>query len=154
MTTRDDFFLNVVSRDFRDLFSGKQIGFGQFREVFVSKQDPDAVLKFELNDYSFHNIMEHFVWQEVQGTPHAKWFAPVLDISANGAVLIQRRTKRIEEDDLPAKMPCFFTDLKMSNFGRLGKRVVCHDYGFTLLMANGLTKRMAKADWWNTDGTS
>jgi hypothetical protein len=45
-------------------------------------------------------------------------------------------------------MPAFFTDLKRENFGLLLGRLVCHDYGVNLLMENGMTKRMRKANWW------
>ncbi len=147
----DSFCQNIITRDLRDLFVGPLIGSGTFRVVYGGKHDETAVIKFELDGWCFQNVMEHEVWQEVRGTEHAKWFAPVLDISPCGSILIQRRTRPLRPEELPDKMPNYFTDLKMKNFGLLGKRIVCHDYGITNLMRVGMTRRMCKADWWETE---
>jgi hypothetical protein len=36
------------------------------------------------------------------------------------------------------------TDLKRENWGQIGTRVVCHDYGHTTLMSRGLTERLRR----------
>ncbi len=147
---RDDFFTNTITRDMRDLFCGKRLGNGMSREVFAFKhQKPTAVIKFETDDQAFQDVME----QEVRDTEFAKWFAPVLDISPNGAILLMRRTNPITVAQLPERMPSFFTDLGMPNFGLLEGNVVCHDYGLNLLIARGLSKRMRKVDWWGMEGS-
>lgn len=60
---------------------------------------------------------------------------------------MQSRTKPIEACELPKEVPAFFCDLKAANWGRLGKRIVCHDYGNNPLMEKGMTTRMKKAVW-------
>lgn len=60
-----------------------------------------------------------------------------------------KRTHPIPPGSYPDRMPAFLTDMKRTNYGLIGKQVVCHDYGTNLLMQMGLTKRMKKADWWD-----
>ena len=148
----NEHFTNVITQDLRALFCGKSLGEGISRQVFACcNQKPDAVIKFETDAHSFQNVMEHEVWTEVRHTEHAKWFSPVLDISPNGVILLMRRTKPLTRDQLPERMPSFFTDLGMTNFGLLDGQIVCHDYGLNLLMSMGLSKRMRKADWLGVD---
>lgn len=90
-------------------------------------------------------MMEWFVWNRVCGTIYEKWFAPVVQISPNGRILVMKRTTPLGE--LPNSMPAFFTDFKRANYGVYEGRIVCHDYGTTLLMENGMSKRMCKVIW-------
>jgi hypothetical protein len=46
------------------------------------------------------------------------------------------RTRPLEK--APTHLPNFMTDLKPENFGRLGNRIVCHDYGLSNIMTRGL----------------
>lgn len=129
-------------------FVGDYIAHGISRYVYELNSDPATkVVKICTGDIR-QNVLEDEVWYRIRDTEYAKWFAPVHHTSLDGRVMIQARTTPVTPDQLPAKVPAFFTDLKASNWGMIGKRVVCHDYGLTLLMENGMTKRMRKAEWW------
>lgn len=41
----------------------------------------------------------------------------------------------------------FFSDQKPENWGWLGDRIVCHDYGTALTTEYELTKRLRNANW-------
>lgn len=148
---------SFLKEELYDLLCGRKLGEGAARAVFEHALDPTLVIKFEAGG-SFQNVIEWETWQSVQHVPDiAKWFAPCIAISPNGAVLVQRRTTPAAFH--PERVPAFFTDLKCANFGilipnhldtcqRTGQ-FVCHDYGTHLMLENGMTKRMRKADWWN-----
>lgn len=148
MDVQNDYFSgNTLTRDLFNLFVGEQIGRGCGRTVFSLGLNPDFVAKIECEAGSFQNILEHQVWQAVEYTKFARWFAPIREISANGTILIQKRTEPIPRDRLPEKVPSFFTDLKPENWGLIDGKPVCHDYGFHLMLERGMTSRMKKADW-------
>lgn len=125
----------------------ERLGYGSGREVYACRVRPELVVKLEAERYSFQNIREWEVWQSIQYTPWAKWFAPCESISPNGSALLQRRTTPVPEGRLPDRVPVFLTDLKPDNFGMFEGRVVCHDYGNHLMLENGMTNRMKKAQW-------
>lgn len=131
------------------LLCSEKIGSGMGRDVYASKVLPDCVIKCESNAGSFQNQFEWETWQQVKNTPFAKWFAPCKWISACGGVLVMQRTHPIQPGHYPERVPAFLTDLKRTNYGLIGKQVVCHDYGTNLLIQMGLTKRMKKAEWWD-----
>lgn len=83
----------------------------------------------------------------VEHTQHARWFAPCKAISGCGRIMLQAYAEPLAAIALPAEVPAFFTDLKPSNWGRIGNQPVACDYGRTMLMSRGLTKAMKKADW-------
>lgn len=148
MTAQED-FKTPIHRDTFDILAGQHIGAGSFRDVWTLRCDHSCVLKFETTSGSFYNIYEHELWQEVKDDKVlSQWFAPVLDISANGIVLVQRRTYPVRKEDLPTKVPAFFDDLKANNWGWYEGRVVCHDFGHRSVLRTGLTKRMKTAKWW------
>jgi hypothetical protein len=137
-----------VSRELLEFLCGERLGYGMSREVFVWRLDPRYVLKIELTQHTFQNVSEVETWQTVEHCPeHAKWFAPVKAISGCGRFMLQRRAEPVASIALPAEVPAYFTDLKPTNFGCIGKNFVAVDYGRTLLQTVGLTKRMKKADW-------
>jgi len=140
-------FTTAVSRDFLDVMCGKFLGRGAGRVVFQCQVAPEYAVKIEA-DGSFQNIIEWEVWGKVMDTPHARWFARCDSISHHGAVLVQELAVDLGVGQAPSRVPAYFTDLKTSNFGRIGRRVVCRDYGSNLLLQNGLTKRMRAANWW------
>jgi hypothetical protein len=136
---------NAATRDFFELFVGEKLGEGCYRTVYRHKLDRNLVIKFETGAHCFANIREWEVWNRVECTDHARWFAPCKWISASGVVLIQDRTKKITGDDLPHQVPTYFSDIKPANWGRLKNgEVVCHDYGQHLLIERGLTKRLKR----------
>ena len=146
----DDLFTGVVTGDFRDLVIGEQIGAGASREVYAWRPDDSLVVKVELDKFDWSNIKEWDVWTAIQHTKLAKWFAPCVEIAGNGAVMLQKRTEPARLSDLPDKIPAFFTDTKIANWGILDGQPVCHDYGLHLMLEKGMGQgsRLVKADWW------
>lgn len=136
-----DLFQMVTSR-------GDFLGNGVSRHVYTFGVDKSLVIKMEEED-NFQNILEWNVWNHVKGTDLAKWFAPVEYISPCGKVLLQKKTKPFRSDNqLPDRIPSFFTDTKLDNWGLLGRQAVCHDYGYHLLLERGMKARTKKACWW------
>jgi hypothetical protein len=127
------------------LLCDDKIGYGCSRSVYSSQVLRDCVVKVEEKAGRFQIVIEWETWQRVQGTPFEKWFAPCRWISPNGIVLVMTRT--VPATSFPEKMPAFLWDFKRTNYGMLGDRFVCHDYGHTKLLEYGMTKRMQEADW-------
>jgi hypothetical protein len=130
-----------------ELFVDKQIGSGAYRRVYALTQDETCVVKVEYYGKEFCNVAEMRVWQEVELTPLAKWFAPCIEIDSLGIALIQKKTLpfRSEEefhaaliDTKAGPLPAFFDDVHFGNFGMLDGRVVCHDYGFNHFIRDGI----------------
>jgi hypothetical protein len=116
-----------VTQDALRFICGDKISEGQYRAVFDCDLFKGYVVKVSYTPFA--NITEFEVWQAVKGTPHAKWFAPCLNISPCGHFLIQKKVRAIsDKDKLPKKLPNVFTDIKKTNFGFIGKQLVCHDY--------------------------
>lgn len=113
---------------------GKKLGYGSFRSVYEFNMNPSKlVVKIERNNTDC-NISEFMLWDEIQGLKNnlawvKEWFAPIHYCSPNGKVLIMEKTKQLYKER-PKKVPCFFTDIKVDNFGWIGNKFVCHDYGF------------------------
>lgn len=140
----------VTRDDIITLFVGTELGAGVHRHVFQHAQDPKLVVKIDGSE-CFANAGEWEVWQRVKDTDLRRWFAPCVAISRNSIALIQRKTTPVSlaalERALP-KVPAFFCDLKVSNWGRLNGRIVCHDYANHLLYERGMTTAMKKSGWW------
>lgn len=149
MGVQSKYFAGTIGRDFFQLVCGEQIGAGLGREVFELVLNPDLVVKFETGGGSFQNVHEWQVWQSVQFTDHAKWFAPCRKISSCGTVLIQSRTQPVRREELPERIPSFFSDTKIENWGLLDGQTVCHDYGTHMMLERGISKRKFKVDWWS-----
>lgn len=133
-------------REVTNMMLGNLLGSGSTRSVYINDLNPLQVVKFE-HGAGFSNVQEWLIWQEVRETPElARWFAPCDFISPNGLVLVQRRTSQ-PKIAYPEKVPAFFTDLKLTNWGELDGQIVCHDYGLLARFYN-LNKRLRKADWW------
>lgn len=150
-TVRTDFFTTTIALDLFDAFVGEKIGEGIARHVFAHELDADAVVKIETRSRSFQNMVEWQTWQAVKEVPNiARWFAPCLSISPCGIVLIQKRAADVTMQDVQhiKRLPDLFTDLKPANWGRIGSRIVCRDYGVSLALSNGITAKTRKADWW------
>lgn len=129
------------------LMCEERLGHGMTREVFSLGTDEYKVIKFELQSGHFQNVSEFQLWESVQHTELAKWFAPCYNISHCGRILIQARCEPLSAIALPAEVPAFFTDLKPSNWGVWDNHPVALDYGKHLMLEKGMTKRMRKADW-------
>ncbi|WP_323016382.1 hypothetical protein [Castellaniella sp.] len=137
-----------AQREALGLLQGTQISYGSARTVYACKLFSDCVIKVEDGAGSFQNVMEWETWQRVKDTKFAKWFAPCEFISPAGGILVMKRTMPIDEKRYPQSVPAFFTDLKYANYGMLDGQFVCHDYGVSLLMENGMSERMRKPEWW------
>ena len=151
MTLFIEQFGATTVNDLVRMMLGDRLGRGVHRTVFAHGQDATLVVKVENEAGSFANPQEWETWERIRQTNHARWFAPCVAISGCGAALIQKRTRPISLDALRAELPrvpAFFTDLKVQNWGRLDGRIICHDYANHLLYEQGMTARMKKADWW------
>lgn len=138
-----------VYRDGFNLLCGNKIARGMTRDVFECNVDKSLVVKVETAEVRTHfqNIVEWIVWKRVYGTAFEKWFAPVVEISPDGRLLLMKRVELAPTYMLPDRMPAFFTDFKPSNYGFYLRRIVCCDYGSHLLHEVGMTKRLKKVEW-------
>ena len=144
----------LTLQDLADTLLGDKIASGSERHVYPCHNSlfkVPCVAKICTGSQVHQNIIENEIWSRIQYTDHAKWFAPVLAIGNQGRVLIMQRTTLKLPECYPKKIPNFFTDMKYNNYGWIGKQFVCHDYGLTLLMEKGMSKRMRKADWWSDE---
>ena len=125
--------LASVSADLITCLVGEKIGTGCYRSVYEYNLDSKYVIKIEpLNTNC--NITEYLLWNEIRGLTGElawvkDWFAPVKWMSPNGRVLVMERTKQDYKKKKPTEIPKFMWDVKEDNFGWLGKKYVCHDYG-------------------------
>lgn len=140
----------VVHREAFWLLCDNVIGNGMSRQVYDSSVFKDSVVKIENRAAFFQNVVEWETWNRVKDTDFAKWFAPCEWISPSGTILVMKKTFQMLPDNYPDKMPAFFTDFKYANYGWYNGHIVCHDYGTSLIFENGMTKRLKKADWWDS----
>lgn len=141
-----EFFTTTVSKDFLDLFAGKRIGSGIARTVYECNLDKTLVVKVEMRAQNFQNVQEWENWRWLKDVKKvASWLAPCVAISPCGIVLLQKRTKPVEKDELPKLIPKFLTDTKVGNFGKLNGKIVCHDYA-QIITSTPLNNR--KIEWW------
>lgn len=122
-----------------ELYVGECLGRGWSRTVYGLRGDSSRVIKIEHSHKFFSNVMEWKVWEAIKHTPHAIWFAPCHDISANGLALVQERTRPMTEEEFATvtEVPEYLSDVFWGNFGWLDGRVVCHDYGRNNLLRLG-----------------
>lgn len=143
----DKIFSGTISRDLRDMILGDWIASGSHRGVFQHATDKTCIIKLEKEYHQFYNVIEWEVWNRVKDTEYAKWFAPCVAISNNGRFLIQKKTKKVEMKKLPRKILHFFCDRKVENWGLYRGQPVCHDYALTVLMEEGMSKKMEIVKW-------
>lgn len=145
--------LNIpaISSDFITSLCGNHIGTGCFRSVFDYNLDNKYVIKIEPQNTSC-NLVEYMIWDEVKGLCGnldwvKNWFAPVKWISPNGRILIMKKTKDYSTKKIPDKVPAFLWDVKPDNFGWIGNKFVCHDYGQFYNMIHYPTKMQKWKKW-------
>jgi len=144
----EDDFVDPIRGDLFRMLCGERIGKGTSREVYECAYDPRFVVKIESAPGSFQNVTEWNMWWDADRIPHAaEWLAPCVKISPCGIVLIQKRTKPAK--NYPKKLPEWLTDTKRTNYGMIGRRFVCHDYGVNTMRNSGLSKHLRKVDWWD-----
>jgi hypothetical protein len=148
--THDDVygcFGNTINRELFTMMVGDILGAGEFRIVYNHMHRTDLVLKFEPNAQCFQNIAEWEFWHDNKKNKKvAQWLAPCEYISPCGIVLAMKKTTKPQLIDYPKRVPEFLTDLKRTNFGMLGGRMVAHDYG--LYNVDTPTKPKV-AKWWD-----
>lgn len=127
--SQDAFF----AKDMMAFLCGELIGQGCYRDVFQYALDPRYVIKIQRDCEHFSNVIEFQLWSDIMYTEYKKWFAPCIWMSCDGRILIQRKTMPITKTKRPPeRIPYFFSDIKESNFGFIGKQFVAHDYDFSL----------------------
>lgn len=142
--------LQDVNTDLITMICGEKIGSGAYRSVYEYNFNPNKMV-VKIEPYSTDsNINEYQIWYEVQGLCGdlswvKEWFAPIHYCSPNGKIIIMERTRQLDKP-LPEKVPWFFTDVKIDNFGWIGNRFVCHDYGFIHSFMK-YDKKFKKAIW-------
>jgi len=147
MTDVIDYFDSSISRDLFYMSVGELVGKGSTRHTYRYGIDTTKVIKFEIGAKKFQNVLEWEIWDLIKWTKHAKWFAPCVNISPCGTVLLQEHVRDAESSELPTEVPVFFSDLKKENYGMLNGQFVCRDYGLTLLNEKGLSNKMKKVEW-------
>lgn len=123
-------------KKFKKDWCGEKLGEGVYREVYVLKANPRCIVKIEknINNTNFSNVLEHHIWNtNCWDKSLRQWLAPVIAINTKGTILIQKRIKQYKNKEYPSQIPSNFTDVKRSNFGYIGKRFVCCDYGNMML---------------------
>lgn len=134
--------------ELRRVLLGKQLGQGVYRKVFECRLDPTLVVKVEDEATGiFCNVLEWQNWVDWRDVPNvAKWLAPCVSISPNGAVLLMKKATKIGANEvLPSRLPHFISaDLKAENFGWFEGRLVKVDYPG---LRADLPKRLTKVDW-------
>lgn len=135
----------TVSSDFVEMFLGKKIGGGQFRNVYECSNDKTVVIKVESGIRDFQNISEWNFWESVQYNKKiARWLAPCIKISNCGTVIIQKKTTPLRPSEVPKQLPEFIRDVKVENLGMLDGKVVCIDYGSVNITTS---TKLVKADY-------
>lgn len=132
LTTMPDIGMEMIS-----FICGEFVGKGCTREVYEFQLDDKYVVKVAYGS-PIDNVVEWQIWQNLKHRTDGsrEWFAPCKYLSKNGRILVQRRTQPLEtrEAHIPDKVPTFFTDIKRSNYGWIGKQLVCHDYAYSFDM--------------------
>lgn len=136
--------------DLLTLVCGEYLGAGCSRQVYW--YNSDTVIKIEVGKGWHQNAKEWHVWESVKNCEKlSPWFAPCIRMSDLCVYLLQARTQPVTLRELQRevpKVPVMFTDLKIGNWGRLGDRIVCHDYGSCLATEYGMSYKMKTAKWW------
>lgn len=135
--------------DMQDLLLGEKLGVGIHRLVGAFKPDTTLVIKCATECPNV-NFLEWEIWQSIQHSDLAKWFAPCVQISECGMFMLQKRVEHRPRSEYPKTIPSFFGDQKFKNYGWLDGKFVCCDYaGFiSTSMSHKWSGRMKKADWW------
>jgi len=133
---------------------GKQLGEGVYRSVYEYNLDPKYVIKIEPRNTEC-NMSEYMLWDEIRGLKNElawvkDWFAPIKYISPNGKILVMERAYEKPQKERPRKVPKFFSDCKRDNWGWIGNKFVCYDYGFLhrFIKYENKFKTIPKDAWW------
>lgn len=143
------YFDVVYVRDAWEALLGAPIGTGCTRLVYENARNKKEVVKIERDDWSKDNLREWDIYNALEQTKWGDWLAPVVWISANGKILIQKRTYPFIGTPLPTKIPSFLEDVHKKNFGMYENRIVCHDYAQTNFIKDSSLIKLKKPKWGN-----
>lgn len=125
----------------------EQLGSGQYRDVFVLKQDRRFVVKIE-RDFSTGEFANASEWRNYINNRDdwfiRGWLAPIAQVTLNSQILVMRRARHGAIETYPRYIPAWLTDCKRTNYGFIGSRFVCCDYSFLTRES----RRMKRARWW------
>jgi hypothetical protein len=113
---------------------GKCLGSGCTRIAYVCKEDPTKVIKVAMtgdNDREAieENRREFNFWKRNTARRVRRWLARCYQISRDGRKLVMARTKPVSIRAMRrVNFPPFISDIHEDNIGRIGKRIVIHDY--------------------------
>ena len=139
-------FEHGIDTEFFLTFAGKLLARGGHRQVYECATDDTLVIKIEREDRVYANITEWDAWKCAQNTHLGDWLAPCVAISPRGIILLQKRTRPATR--FPAKIPVQLGDTHKGNYGILGRRFVCHDYGSLQIMHEGIkSTRLHRVKW-------
>lgn len=147
---RNDLALNL---DILATTLGELIGEGYSRKVFEHKQDKSLVVKLatcqegvKCNVNEAHLWLDNVHWFQNNLEWVKEWFAPVVYASPNYNVILMKKTEPKLHKKKPNEIPSFFTDTHSGNFGWIGNKFVCHDYG-SIHGILEFKKRFKKNEW-------
>ncbi len=144
--------LPYITADMFKMLCGEKLGAGTFRAVYEFGFNPrNQVIKIEADDTD-SNMSEYMLWKEAQWLRGdlawvKNWLAPVHWVSPDYKILVMSRTYPRPKKERPDVVPDFFTDIKFDNFGWIGDRLVCHDYGFISKFIQFNNKKLQKVIW-------
>lgn len=148
----------LILEEFWNSQIGRLIGKGMTRCVYEFPITNDKyIVKVEDNtesgDRHFQNVREWNVWNDLKEHELGGWLAPCHWISESGKILIMRQTRPTDRANYPDKIPAIFNDVKFENFGMIGDRFVCHDYGIINFLKAAEAKKgaMVTAHWYSSD---
>lgn len=125
-----DFAMEMI-----DLLLGDYIGGGESRDVYDAAIYDNCVAKIEITKPCINNIKEYLVWSFFANTVYAEWFAPCIELTCNGRILIQKKVEPITDANkklIPEYIPDIITDVKFENCGFLDGHFVFFDYSGVL----------------------
>lgn len=136
----------LLNEDFKTHILGAKLGSGCYRDVYVYKPDPTKVIKVATSAEGIeHNTLERNVFNKLTDT-QVKYFAGIYLSSKFNTFILQDRV-----DPLPTTQDIHFKmldmhDIKRSNLGMIGKRVVIIDYGLGIHTAKIVQMRLDRLD--------
>ena len=138
----------LAFRELESLLCGRIIDSGTARRVYECRINPKWVVKREIGA-SVQNVIEAEVWSYAHGDAAiSKWLAPIHYVSHSALYIIQSKTAPLSERERPKQLPAFLDcDLKLTNFGWLGDRIVCHDYGTLIAGIRRRGTKLVRAKW-------
>lgn len=122
----------IVNYDKMEYCKTIPVGNGISRTVYKHPSDPRKVVKIEEAGY-FQNLNEWLLWQQWKSQPAlSRWLAPCYEISADGRRLVMEYVHDLEPWKPITEIPNWLREPQKENFGYMGKKIVCRDYGYLI----------------------